>query len=121
MFQTPRLLNHPCRTSERQEGKTMTGRFRLLAAVPLILCADLAVAQRYPLLDAIADKVVHKYQGATCEQLWQERAAGGAKAKPQEEQRFIQFLREDSGARAEFFKRVSSPIVTKMFECGMVP
>jgi len=93
----------------------------LLATVSLLLCAALAIAQQYPILDKIADKVVHKYQGATCEQLWQERAAGKTKAKPAEEQRLVQFLREDAGARAEFFRKVSDPIVTKMFECGMIP
>jgi hypothetical protein len=99
----------------------MRKQLLLLAAASLLLSADLAVAQQYPMLDRIADKVVHKYQGATCEQLWQERAAGRNKAKPQEEQRLVQFLREDAGARAEFFRRVSDPIVTKMFECGMIP
>lgn len=93
----------------------------LLTTVLLLLCADLATAQQYPMLDKIADRVVHKYKGASCEQLWQERAAGQKKAKPQEEQRLVQFLREDAGARAEFFRRVSDPIVTKMFECGMIP
>jgi len=99
----------------------MRRSFLLLATVSLSFCAGLAVAQQYPMLDKIADKVVHKYQGSTCEQLWQERAAGQKKAKPPEEQRLVQFLREDAGARAEFFKRVSAPIVTKMFECGMIP
>jgi hypothetical protein len=99
----------------------MRARPLLIATVLLLLCAGLAVAQQYPMLDKVADKVVHKYRGATCEQLWQERAAGQKKAKPQEEQRLVQFLREDAGARAEFFRRVSDPIVTKMFECGMIP
>ena len=99
----------------------MRARLALLATVLLLVCVDLAVAQQYPMLDMIADRVVHKYQGASCEQLWKERAAGRKKAKPQEEQRLVQFLREDAGARAEFFRRVSDPIVSKMFECGMIP
>jgi hypothetical protein len=93
----------------------------LLATASLFLGVGFAVAQQYPMLDMVADKVVQKYRGATCEQLWKERAAGRSKAKPQEEQRLVQFLREDAGARAEFFRRVSDPIVTKMFECGMIP
>ena len=99
----------------------MRMQFSLLASASLMVCASLALAQQYPILDKVADKVVQKYRGATCEQLWQERAAGKKKAKPQEEQRLVQFLREDAGARAEFFRRVSDPIVTKMFECGMIP
>lgn len=98
----------------------MRAQLLLLATVSLLVCADLAVAQ-YPVLDKIADRVVQKYRGATCEQLWQERAAGRKKAKPPEEQRFVQLLREDPGARTEFFRKVSDPIVTKMFECGMIP
>ncbi len=31
-------------------------------------------AQDFPILDKIAEKVIQKYQQATCEQLWQERA-----------------------------------------------
>jgi len=96
-------------------------QFFLLASASLMVCASLALAQQYPMLDKVADKVVHKYQGASCEQLWQERAASQKKPKPPEEQRLVQFLREDAGARAEFFRRVSDPIVTKMFECGMIP
>jgi hypothetical protein len=99
----------------------MKKQLLLLAAVSLLLCAELAVAQQYPMLDKIAARVVQKYQGASCEQLWKERAAGRNKAKPQEEQHLVQFLREDAGARAEFFRKVSDPIVTKMFECGMIP
>lgn len=80
-----------------------------------------AVAQQYPILDKVAGKVVQKYQGSTCQQLWQERAASKNRPKSPEEQRFVGLLREDPQARAEFFSRVSAPIVTKMFECGMIP
>jgi hypothetical protein len=99
----------------------MRMQFSLLASLSLMLCASLALAQHYPMLDKVADKVVHKYKGSSCEQLGQERAASQGKPKPPEEQHLVQFLREDAGARAEFFRRVSDPIVTKMFECGMIP
>ena len=36
-------------------------------------------------------------------------------------ERLVRFLREDQGARTEFFNKVSAPIVTKMFDCGMIP
>jgi hypothetical protein len=74
----------------------------------------------YPMVDRVADKIIQKYENATCQQLYEEKAQG-QKPKGEAEQRAIQLLREDAGARAEFFNRISAPVVTKMFECGMVP
>ena len=34
-----------------------------------------AASQQFPMLNKIANKVIQKYQGSTCEQLWQERSA----------------------------------------------
>ena len=89
-------------------------------ALSAVLAAGFAYAQQFPMLDKVADKVVQKYQSSTCEQLWQEKAAG-AKPKPEMEQRLVKLLREDPQMRTEFFNRVSAPIVSKMFECGMIP
>jgi len=90
----------------------------------LVLSAGVAAGVAYaqhPMLDKVADRVVQKYQTSTCEQLWQERAAGQGKPKPEMEQRLVKLLREDPQLRTEFFNRVSAPIVNKMFECGMIP
>ena len=84
-----------------------------------LLFAGVAAAQQYPMLDDVANKVVQKYQQATCEQLWMEKSQ--QKPKSDMEQRVIRLLKEDAGMRQEFFSRVSAPIVTKMFECGMIP
>jgi len=92
----------------------------ILAAIALTAATGVAHAQ-YPILDLVADKVVQKYQTATCQQLWQEKAAGQGKPKPEREQRAVEMLRNDPGMRAAFFDRVSAPIVSKMFECGMIP
>jgi hypothetical protein len=91
-----------------------------LAAVPALIFAGVALAQ-YPIMDRVADKVVQKYQSSTCQQLWQERAAGQGKPKPPEEQRVIQLLHQDPAMREAFFNKISAPIVNKMFECGMIP
>jgi hypothetical protein len=91
-----------------------------LAAVPLLIFAGVALAQ-YPIMDRVADKVIQKYQSSTCEQLWQEKAAGQGKPKSAEEQRAVTFLRQDANMRAAFFNKISAPIVNKMFECGMIP
>ena len=87
--------------------------FSVLAAT---LFAGTAHAQ-YPILDAVADRVVQRYQSASCEELWQKKS----EPKSAEEQRVMQFLREDPQMRTAFFNKVSGPIVNKMFECGMIP
>jgi hypothetical protein len=74
----------------------------------------------YPMVDAVANKIINKYQTASCQQLWQQKAEG--KKPPGEmEQRAIAMLKQDAGMRAEFFNKISAPIVTKMSECGMIP
>jgi hypothetical protein len=82
--------------------------------------ASVAYAQ-FPVMNMVADKVVQKYQSSTCEQLWQEKAQGQGKPKPEMEQRAIQMLKQDPQMRQVFFDKVSAPIVNKMFECGMIP
>ena len=82
--------------------------------------AGLAYAQ-YPVMDAVANKVIQKYQTASCEQLWQEKAQGQGQPKPEMEQRAIQALRNDPQMRQAFFAKIAAPIVNKMFECGMIP
>lgn len=87
----------------------------LVAAVAL--AAGVAIAQQYPVLDSIANKVVQKYQGMSCEQLWAQKSH----PKSPEEQRIVAILQQDPGMRTEFMNRVAGPIANKMFECGMIP
>ncbi len=95
--------------------------FWILGVLSVSLIGGVAVAQQYPMLDRIANRVVQKDKSASCEQLWEQRAAKQNQPRSAAEERLIQLLREDPGMRAEFFRRVSAPIVTKMFECGMIP
>jgi hypothetical protein len=97
----------------------MSKRFWLIAGAAGI-AASVAYAQ-YPIMEMVADKVIQKYQTATCEQLWQEKAQKQGQPKPEMEQRAIQMLRQDQQMRTAFFDKISAPIVNKMFECGMVP
>lgn len=92
----------------------------ILATVALTAAAGIAHAQ-YPIMDLVADKVIQKYQTATCQQLWEEKAAGQGQPKPEREQRAVEMLRNDPAMRTAFFNKVSAPIVNKMFECGMIP
>ena len=88
-------------------------------AIALLVAA--VNAQQYPIMDKIADKVVQKYQQATCEQLWQERAQKGKAPKPQMEQEALDMLKSDPQMRSAFISKVAAPIANKMFECGMIP
>ncbi|HYC13917.1 MAG TPA: hypothetical protein VEC75_06690 [Stellaceae bacterium] len=99
----------------------MRTRSLLLAAVIAAVVAGSAVAQQYPIMDRVAEKVIQKYQNSSCEQLWQERAAGKNKPKPAQEQRAVQILRDDPQMREAFLNKVAPPIANKMFECGMIP
>jgi len=91
------------------------------AMVPALLFANVAAAQQYPMLDAVANRIVQKYQQSSCEQLWQERAEKKGMPKPQGEQMAIQAMHNDPQMRAAFIDRVAAPIANKMFECGMIP
>lgn len=72
---------------------------------------------QYPVLDAVANRVIEKYQMASCEELWQKKVA----PKSAEEQRALEFLRQDPQARTMFIDKVAGTIVNKMFTCGMIP
>src|SRR5271167_4182000 len=91
-----------------------------LIAVCALAAAGIAHAQ-FPIMDMVANKVIQKYQNATCEQLWQEKAQGQGQPKSPEEQRAIGILRSDPQMQAAFFSKISTPVVTKMFQCGMIP
>jgi hypothetical protein len=95
----------------------MSKRVLVLAGVAALgVAAGVALAQG-PLLDAAADRVVQKYQSATCEQLWEARS----QPKSAREQEVVNFLRNDPSARTAFINRIAAPVANKMFECGMIP
>ncbi len=88
----------------------------LVIGAGALIAAGIAYAQ-YPIMDRVAEKVIQKYQSASCEQLWQQKG----QPKSPEEQRVIGFLKSDPQMRQAFFNKVSGPIVNKMFDCGMIP
>ena len=90
---------------------------RSLVVSIVISVAGLAYAQPYPMLDMVANKVIQKYQGSSCEQLWQNRG----KAPGPEEERILRFLRDDQQMRQAFFNQIAGPVMNKMFDCGMIP
>ena len=94
----------------------MNKRLWFTAAASAALIAGIAYAQ-YPVMDRVADKVIQKYQTASCEQLWQQKG----QPKSPEEERVVGFLKTDPQMRTAFLNKISAPIVNKMFECGMIP
>jgi hypothetical protein len=105
---------------QHPEEFDMSNRTWVVAAVAASFAAGIAYAQ-YPIMDAVANKVIQKYQTSTCEQLWQEKAQKQGQPKPEMEQRAVKALQSDPQMRQAFFAKVSAPIVNKMFECGMIP
>jgi hypothetical protein len=96
----------------------MTKRTYMFALLLALLYVGIAAAQ-HPVLDAVANKVVQKYQTSSCEQLWQQRAA--KKPPSQAEQTAMQMLRSDPEMRHEFVGIVADPVVDKLIQCGMIP
>jgi hypothetical protein len=94
----------------------MNKRLSLLVFVPA-LCAAGVVWGQEMILNMAVNKVITKYQSSSCEQLWE------AKGQPKsaEEQKVVQFLRNDPQARTEFLNKIAGPVSNKLFECGMIP
>jgi len=68
-------------------------------------------------MDAIATKVIQKYQQSSCEQLWKQKS----EPKSPKEQEALHVLRNDPQIRSAFINKVAAPIANKMFECGLIP
>jgi len=68
------------------------------------------------LLDFAADKVINKYQTATCDEL----KAQKKQPPTDKEKEAVEFLRSDSQARIFFINKIAGPVLNKMFDCGMI-
>jgi len=88
-----------------------------VCAVLAMLMAVSVSGSQYPMLDMVAQKVIQKYEQATCEQLWEKRG----EPKTAEEQNIIHMLQSDPQMRTVFIDEVAAPIANKMFTCGMIP
>jgi hypothetical protein len=96
----------------------MTKRTVLFGLILVVGYMGVASAQ-YPIMDAVATKLVQKYQSSTCEQLWIKK---DQKTPPgPQEQKVIAMLKADPQMRAAFINKIAAPIANKMFECGMIP
>jgi hypothetical protein len=96
----------------------MKKRTHLCAAALTLLYVTVAAAQ-HPILDAVANKVVAKYQSSTCQQLMLSKAE---KQPPSaREQKAMEMLKTDPTLRHEFVGIVADQVVDKLIQCGMIP
>ena len=76
-----------------------------------------AVAAQGRLVDAAADRVIKKFEAATCDQLKAQKDE-----PPSEEKKIaLDLLRDDPKARVSFVDKIAAPVLNKMFECNMIP
>jgi len=84
--------------------------------VSALIVAGTVTAQSM-LVDAAADKVIKKYQAATCDQLKAQKAE-----PPSEKEKIaLDLLRDDPKARVAFVDKIAAPVLNKMFECSIIP
>ena len=76
-----------------------------------------------PMMDAVAQRVIQKYQNSSCADLMAKKAAPTATTGQQDQKRadVMQMLRSNPAMRQAFIDKVAGPIANKMFECGMIP
>jgi hypothetical protein len=96
---------------------TITGSVAAISETVFLTSFAGTVAAQGMLLDFAADKVIKKYETATCEQLKVQKD----EPRTEQEKMAIEFLRNDSQARVAFIDKVAAPILNKMFECGLIP
>jgi hypothetical protein len=88
----------------------------IAVAIAAFVLAGEASAQGM-LVDFAADKVITKYQTATCDEL----KAQKKQPPTDKEKEAVEFLRNDSQARIFFINKIAAPVLNKMFDCGMIP
>ena len=84
--------------------------------VSIMIAAGVVAAQGM-LVDAAADKVIKKFEAATCDQL---KAQKGEPAS-EKEKIALDLLRDDPKARVAFIDKIAAPVLNKMFECSLIP
>ena len=92
---------------------------RSISAIVFVstLIAAGAMAAQGVLVDAAADKVIKKFEAATCDQL---KAQKGE--PPSEKEKIaLDLLRDDPKARVAFIDKIAAPVLNKMFECSIIP
>jgi hypothetical protein len=98
------------------EERNVKKSFGVAIFVSALIVAG-AVAAQSMLVDATADKVIAKYQAASCDQL----KAQKSEPPTEKEKIALDLLRDDPKARVAFVDKIAAPVLNKMFECSMIP
>jgi hypothetical protein len=98
------------------EESNVKRSFGVAVFVSSLVVAGAVVAQGM-LVDDAADKVIKKYQAATCDQL----KAQKSEPPTAKEKIALDLLRDDPKARVAFVDKIAAPVLNKMFECSMIP
>jgi hypothetical protein len=94
---------------------TVNKSIGMVVGISALMAAGAASAQGM-LLDAAADKVIAKYQAATCDEL----KAQKKQPATDKEKETVEFLRNDAQARTSFIDKIAAPVLNKMFDCGII-
>jgi len=99
---------------------------RLLAVVVVLVSVSVAAVvttaqQSGPVMDAVAQKVIQKYQNASCADLMAKKTTPPTGEQDQKRAQVLQMLRDNPAMRQAFIDKVASPIANKLFDCGMIP
>jgi hypothetical protein len=104
------------RQTNKMEERNMKKSFRVAIFVSALVVAG-AVAAQEMLVDTAADKVIAKYQAASCDQLKAQKSD-----PPTEKEKIaLDLLRADPKARVAFVDKIAAPVLNKMFECSLIP
>jgi len=88
----------------------------VVAFVSALIVAG-AVAAQGVLVDVAADRVIKKFESATCDQLKAQK-----NEPPSEKEKIaMDLLRDDPKARVAFIDKIAAPVLNKMFECSIIP
>ena len=100
---------------------------RLLAVLVVLVSVSVAAvttarqAAPTPIMDAVAQKVIQKYQNASCADLMVKKTTPPTDEQVQKRAQAVQAMRDNPAMRQAFIDKVAAPIANKMFDCGMIP
>jgi hypothetical protein len=104
------------RRNTQHEERNVNKSIGAVVFVSALIVAG-AVAAQGVLIDAVADKVIKKYEAASCDQL----KALEAEAPSEKEKIGLDLLKADPKARVALVDKIAAPVLNKMFECSMIP
>ena len=107
-----------------QTIKKAAPRVVVLAFVGMSMLGGVGNSQQtpqYPLMEMIANKVIAKYQGMSCQQLQQSKKTPPSGQEAEMMAKAVTQLKQDPAMRQAFINKVAPPIANKMFDCGLIP